>query len=538
MTIDIPHWKAVTPAEKKLIDQLNADPVKYNHDWLIASLKEHLQIAVEIELATIPIYLYSYYSLYRGVENDSPNLAIEKYVNEAGGVIMSVAVEEMLHMSLAGNILNSLGQHPEIYLKSPNFMAGGASLPHHKDVDGPDGEQPLKFNLRKFSRLHLYQFLLIELPEAADAEPEGDLSPPEDGGGWDTIGQFYSYIRCLIHTQLITDADFGGQNRPQLTEENYAPNNIDTVYPEDVGYDRQAFPSNGGCPMSAASTAQFPNSDDSHEGAEDLIAITSKDNALQAIATICDQGEGYTANNPKWADEEKEEDSHFYKFYRLREGLAPVAGEPNPTLGEKVEKELTPPDDLPDPKITEKQLSGVDSTGHTIRYNYAENPVTANYPEQLVDLSNLCNLIYQYMLIMTEMGYRVSGAKQKEIFNIGMHKAMIWILDKLIQGMRESCSYESGGETFAMAPTFENIEFQNRDKAKQELLALCDVIKTKSETTGRYQSDYQVQYSKVLLSYNIPNLIADLPNTTLQIYESGEKRGQEYVSFATSDHSA
>ena len=543
---DTPHWQAVTPAEQKFIDELNADPDTYNHDWLVRSLKCNLQIALEIELATIPIYLYTYYSLFRGVENfDKSGVAVEKYVNEAGGVIMSVAVEEMLHMSLSGNILNALGQHPKIYLKSPNFVADlsnrGATLPHHANDGGPKHDQAIRFNLRKFSRQHLYQFLQIELPEAADADPDWSHAPVEEGGGWDTIGQFYSYIRCLIHTDLITDDDFDHNSRSQLREDNYAPNNIDTVYPDDVGYDRQAFPSDGKCPMSAASTAQFPNSDDSHEGAEELIAISSKANALQAIATICDQGEGYSHNDPKWADQEKEEDSHFYKFYRLRESLAPVEGAPNLTLGEKIESELTPPSDLPDPKITEKELNGKDAEGNTIRYNYPENPSSADYPEHLQDLSKLCNLTYQYMLIMTEMTYQVTGAKQKQMFNIGMHKAMIWILDKLVQGMRESCSYtvtcpESKNPiTYAMAPTFENIEFEDRAQAKQELLALCDRIKTKSEQSGRHQTDYQTQYEKVLLAYNLPDLIADLPNTTLQVYERGPKKGKEYVSFATSE---
>src|SRR2546421_835393 len=58
--------------------------------------------AVELEHATIPTYLYALYSLQPG-----GNLKIQSLVR-------SVVWEEMLHMSLACNVLNAIGGSPVI----------------------------------------------------------------------------------------------------------------------------------------------------------------------------------------------------------------------------------------------------------------------------------------------------------------------------------------------------------------------------------------------------------------------------------------
>ena len=65
-------------------------------------LKELLQAAVELELATIPPYLCALYSM-RPVGNEEAKL-----------VIRSVVVEEMLHMVLAANVLNAIGGEPRV----------------------------------------------------------------------------------------------------------------------------------------------------------------------------------------------------------------------------------------------------------------------------------------------------------------------------------------------------------------------------------------------------------------------------------------
>ena len=73
----------------------------------LEELRNHLQYAVGIELATIPAYLYALYSIEEGT-----NTAVAE-------VIQSVALEEMLHMTLAANVLNAIGGEP-----SPDPVTG------------------------------------------------------------------------------------------------------------------------------------------------------------------------------------------------------------------------------------------------------------------------------------------------------------------------------------------------------------------------------------------------------------------------------
>ena len=66
------------------------------------SLREHLQWAIELEHFTIPPYLCALYSL-DAVRNPG-----------ATEVVASVFVEEMLHMTLAANLLNAVGGRPRL----------------------------------------------------------------------------------------------------------------------------------------------------------------------------------------------------------------------------------------------------------------------------------------------------------------------------------------------------------------------------------------------------------------------------------------
>ena len=73
-----------------------------------AALKTALQQAIMLEHSTIPAYLYALYSI-----KANSNALIR-------GLMQSVVVEEMLHMSLACNILNAIGGNPVI--DDPGFL--------------------------------------------------------------------------------------------------------------------------------------------------------------------------------------------------------------------------------------------------------------------------------------------------------------------------------------------------------------------------------------------------------------------------------
>ncbi|HNG60965.1 MAG TPA: ferritin-like domain-containing protein, partial [Cellvibrionaceae bacterium] len=90
------HVKRLTPAEKRLVKYINEH---WSRAQALDELKSHLQTAIEVELATIPIYLFAYYSINR-TPAGFPDTALAQFADRAGASIMSVAVEEMLHMSL------------------------------------------------------------------------------------------------------------------------------------------------------------------------------------------------------------------------------------------------------------------------------------------------------------------------------------------------------------------------------------------------------------------------------------------------------
>lgn len=381
------------------------------------ALYTHLQTAIEIELSTIPIYLYTYYSIQRQPQDtDSlPNgRALATFANKAGGLLMSVAVEEMLHMSLSCNILRALGGEPKLYCRSPG--AYPTNLPHHK-AGFAVGLEPL-------SAHQLDQFKVIEVPEAEGAPPQSD--------NWDSIGQFYRYIVELI--DQTCDEDYGRADKQLAAHRGYySPNNVDTVYPKDAYYIQQ--PEDPFNPVKrGAEQAQYPNNKDSGH----LRRIRCKHDAKMAIHSIMLQGEGYT-NDPshKRDDPEGNEVSHWYKYDALRQEI--------------------------------NSFSASDLS--LIIQPFPVNPTRAGYPTAFLPLVDLANAVYSYLFLLTETAYRLDGEAQESLFYVGMHKGMIFILDKILGGMRYQYLNNKAGQV--LAPTFENYQFNSLATAKQELIDLC-----------------------------------------------------------------
>ena len=78
---------------------INFDYEKYPLDTL-HDLQSWLQRAVEMEHATIPVYLSAMYSIKQSAKEKN------SYVSN---LISSIVVQEMQHMCLAANVLNAIG---------------------------------------------------------------------------------------------------------------------------------------------------------------------------------------------------------------------------------------------------------------------------------------------------------------------------------------------------------------------------------------------------------------------------------------------
>ncbi|MDA0353223.1 MAG: ferritin-like protein [Chloroflexi bacterium] len=225
----------------------------------VQDLRAHLAVAIEVELTTIPPYLYALYS-------------IEDQGAEAAMLIRSIVVEEMLHVSLASNLLVAVGGEPT-FGRSSAVPQYPCDLPHHKPR--------LPIHLAPCS-LELVRDTLMVL------ERPGEAGAPLQADEFESLGQFYYAME-----EAIDRLDAGGtlfanpQRDRQLGDPAfYAPVEMDA---EDSG---------------------------------GLMMIDDAASADAAIEIIVHQGEGLS--DDRWADESHQELTHYYKLEQIALGTSPV----------------------------------------------------------------------------------------------------------------------------------------------------------------------------------------------------------------------
>jgi hypothetical protein len=220
----------------------------------IDDLRRALQNAIRLEHSTIPPYLTALATL-------AGNTTSVKYARQT---IRDVVVEEMLHMTLACNVLNAIGGHPVI--ADPGFVP---SYPHELPM-GVAGD--LVVHLKRYSKdLIENTFMKIEEPEIPLEIPTRRAALAIAGAQPTiTIGQFYAGVRALL-----------------------------TAHPD-------AFTSDPALQV----TGFF------FEPGED-ISVVDLPSALLAIETIVEQGEG----TPKSPTDLQKEIAHFYRFQQFSKGM-------------------------------------------------------------------------------------------------------------------------------------------------------------------------------------------------------------------------
>lgn len=228
----------------------------------VASLRDALQNALRLEHSTIPPYLCALMTLSGRSES----------VKYARQVIRDIVLEEMLHMTLAGNLLNAIGGTPEI--NHPNFVPTYPGLL-------PMGVAGLEVHLKRYSRdVVRTVFMEIEEPEIPLQIPVmrrmiAAVDEPQ------TIGEFYAAIRAEIVRQ--GDALFAGAD-----------------------------------PARQVTTGFF--------GIDEEFAVSNVETALLAIDTIVEQGEG----TPKSPVDLQGDIAHYYRFQELEKGMKLVADPASP----------------------------------------------------------------------------------------------------------------------------------------------------------------------------------------------------------------
>lgn len=227
----------------------------------LAGLHQSLQTAIQLEHATIPPYLYALYSL--GTDPGNATVA---------GIIQSVVSEEMLHMTLACNVLNAVGGHPLIddpaFLRTyPTGLPGGV-------------EAGLVVPLKPFS-LDLVESVFMQIEEPVD--PVNYPHPAVTFGAEQgiTIGQFYNGIIAQI--RALGPSIFTGD--PSLQ--------VQPPFPEGK-------------------------------------IVTDEASAIAALELIIDQGEGSTDTAPTVTGGPDSELAHYYRFAEIVEQQALVPDSTQP----------------------------------------------------------------------------------------------------------------------------------------------------------------------------------------------------------------
>ncbi|HEX2046446.1 MAG TPA: ferritin-like protein [Acidimicrobiales bacterium] len=140
----------------------------------LADLRDVLQAAVELELATIPPYLCAWWT-------------VRDRTCEVALMLQDVAIAEMRHLAIAANTLIAVGGTPEIRAAFPAYPT------HIRNVG------TVEVSLLPFGRRFLEQSRRIERPETKGAEPGTPTTSRVRllamGDRFSTIGAFY---RCVL----------------------------------------------------------------------------------------------------------------------------------------------------------------------------------------------------------------------------------------------------------------------------------------------------------------------------------------------------
>jgi hypothetical protein len=236
----------------------------------VEELKAHLYLAMQLEHATIPPYLTALYSIKHGTNMDAVK------------VLRVIVVEEMLHLTIAANLMNSIGGEAD--LTKPGFVP---SYPAYL----PDGEDDFQVGIGAFSKETLETFKNIERPGAVMESgklvkrtyPKGitviAAHPRHHEMHYYSIGDFYMGIeKGFRHLEKEAQAQgrtiFIGDPKKQVSSEYY------------------------------------------YSGGGELHPVTDLDSAMAGMRIIAEQGEGEGGGI---YDEEREL-AHYYRFDELSHG--------------------------------------------------------------------------------------------------------------------------------------------------------------------------------------------------------------------------
>jgi hypothetical protein len=256
-----PLQRVITP-----LQTVNTDEPIRNH----ADLVNHLHQAAQVEMSTIPMYLYAAYSIEtKGHSQWDPGIS-------AFRTIISIVLEEMLHLALVRNLMLAIGAGDKITFYDRDFIPHYPSLMLHRIPD-------LELHLEPCTKdLMDRVFMPLELPAEHGAPPQSDQ--------YNTLGQFYKCIEDGFQYLAKNDPKFWS----------HAADSVKYQY-----------------------TAAYWNRD----GGGEPVVVQDLKTAMSAMTMIVEQGEGVDPDNatvpidPVNPKPGLDELSHYAKFKRISDGI-------------------------------------------------------------------------------------------------------------------------------------------------------------------------------------------------------------------------
>lgn len=258
-----------------------------------AALHQLLQLAVEVELFTIPLYMSSLYSI-RGMYLNSPtgqsmwpgmkpNYQVSSANQYAYNAIFSVYIQEMLHLQLASNLCTAVGFTPQF--PALDYTSFGSSIPCIGDLKNVKGYEDVQVRLGPLDHNQMKLFLAIEMPdwEANDDNNNRPAVPfPVGANGKATIPASFGSIGHLYHCiEAYLDLEY--DDKTTLWDKVFT---ADSVQVDMFNFKSQ---------KEQHATREYPQFPVSFSSS--LTAKDARKTAREMISAILDQGEGAVANS-------------------------------------------------------------------------------------------------------------------------------------------------------------------------------------------------------------------------------------------------
>jgi hypothetical protein len=390
----------------------------------VQDLADHLYVAAQVELSTIPMYLYATYSIRtRGHSQWAAPRGVLRS-------LIGISIEEMLHLALVRNLMVAIGHGSEITFYDEAFIPTYPSFMMHRynpdDEDGPE----IMLTLDRLSKQQVGTFRRVEMPDKVDLDAATFAAHPEEVGQYTSLGAFYRAIEKGF-------VDLEGQIK-------WAVNDVRKQY-------KRAFWN--------------------EYGSGKPIRVHDLATARQALKIIIEQGEGTLTDHKRLPVRPGvDEYTHYEKFLRIERGEEGIgAGDGSP------KHEIS----IDDPKATWPVVSNpwVDE--------YEDQPAIHNlmtlFNAAYCYMLSLLDELYQHSTddVKTKKN---PGTDRKEQFSrrYGLERNGVALMQGILYPIAQTLVSTPipGGEYKGLhaAPSFEYYAFdqaQGRTK-KQQLIELCD----------------------------------------------------------------